>query len=567
MRITRNKVVAAAAAAALSVTLTACGGGGTGGDGPAGGEIDLESQVGYMENFEAGTTFKASEPVKFGLLYRDHPNYPFKQDWSILQHLEENQNVTFDFENVPLEDMQQRRSVLIASGEAPEIMPVTYAGDESQFVSGGALLPISDYVQYMPNFQQKIEEWGLQAEVDAQKKEDGKYYMIPGIHEVTIPGMYSVAIRKDLWDDAGLGQPATWDEFADQLRTIKAENPDLKYPMTDRWSINGPIEATMSAAAPNFGTVAGWGYGQGLQWNRDEGQYVYAGGSDEYKALVGYFAGLVADGLLDPESLTQEDDQATQKFASGQAAAMGANDQVILEYRDAFAEIGDDTSELELITVPGGPAGDLIPGGTRRESGLMFSSKAAESDHFLAMLQFVDWLYYSDEGLEFAKWGVEGETYNKDADGVRTLGSDIGWNAINPGAPKMLNADFGYSNGVFLLANVLDLRSLGIPDELTPLEYREYVRRGAYPLVAAALLVGVATAEPGKVPEKDGTVTVTLKAAKDAEPYSGPIRIDLGEANEEEPASVPVTFSFLTDDSRGDYLINEHPFLWLTVRK
>ena len=32
------------------------------------------------------------------------------------------------------------------------------------------------------------------------------------------------------------------------------------------------------------------------------------------------------------------------------------------------------------------------------------------------MLQFVDWLYYSDEGLEFAKWGVEGTTYTKDGD-------------------------------------------------------------------------------------------------------------------------------------------------------
>ncbi|MBO0609293.1 ABC transporter substrate-binding protein [Myceligenerans salitolerans] len=452
MRITRNKAVAASAAAALTVTLTACGGGGTEGDGPTGGEIDMESQIGYMEDFEAGTTFQATEPLQFGLLYRDHPNYPFQDDWSILQHLEENQNVTFDFENVPLEDMQQRRSVLISSGEAPEIMPVTYPGDESQFVSGGALLPISDYVQYMPNFQQRVEEWDLQAEIDAQKQEDGKYYMIPGLHEVTIPGAYTVAIRQDLWDDAGLEHPATWDELADQLRVIKEENPELDYPMTDRWSINGPIEATLSAAAPNFGTVAGWGYGAGLQWNQDEGVYEYAGGSDEYRALVGYFADLVADGLLDPEALTQEDDQAEQKFASGQAAAIGANDQVVLEYRDAFEEIGDTTSEIELITVPGGPAGDYIAGGTRRESGLMFSAQAAESDHFLAMLQFVDWLYYSDEGLEFAKWGVEGETFEWDGD-KRVLVEDVTWGSLNAGAPKLLNSDFGYYNGVWSLAH------------------------------------------------------------------------------------------------------------------
>ncbi|MBL0887213.1 ABC transporter substrate-binding protein [Myceligenerans indicum] len=451
MRITRHKAVAASAAAAMTVTLTACGSGG-GDEADLNGEIDMASQVGYMEDFEAGTSFTATDPVEFSMLYRDHPNYPFQEDWPILQHLKDNQNVTFDFENVPLEDMKQRRSVLISSGEAPEIMPVTYPGDEAPFVSGGALLPISDYVQYMPNFEQKVEEWGLGAEIDAQKQEDGKYYMIPGIHQVTIPGAYTVAIRKDLWDDAGLSEPATWDEFADQLKVIKQKNPDLDYPMTDRWSINGPIEATISAAAPNFGTVAGWGYGLGLQWDQDEGVYEYAGGSDEYKSLVGYFAGLVADGLLDPEALTQEDDQAEQKFASGKAAAIGANDQVILEYRDAFKEIGDDTSEVELLTVPGGPAGDYIAGGSRRESGLMFSAQAAQSDHFLAMLQFVDWLYYSDEGMEFAKWGMEGETFDRDGD-KRVLHDDITWGALNPGAPKLLNSDFGYYNGVFSLAH------------------------------------------------------------------------------------------------------------------
>ncbi|GAB4084640.1 extracellular solute-binding protein [Myceligenerans cantabricum] len=451
MRITRNKAVAASAAAALTVTLTACGS--SGGDEALNGEIDMESQVGYMEDFEVGTSFEATEPVEFGLLYRDHPNYPFKKDWPIVQHLQENQNVTFDYENVPLEDMEQRRSVLISSGDAPDIMPVTYSGDEAPFVSGGALLPISDYVQYMPNFQQKVEDWDLQPEIDAQKQDDGKYYMIPGIHEITIPGAYTLAIRKDLWEKSGLDEhPETWDELADQLRTIKDDNPDLDYPMTDRWSINGPVEATLSAAAPNFGTVAGWGYGLGLQWNQDEGEYVYAGGSDEYRSLVEYFAGLVADGLLDPEALTQEDDQAEQKFASGKAAAIGSNDQVILEYREAFEEIGDEDSEIELITVPDGPAGGYIAGGTRRESGLMFSAAAAESEDFLAMLQFVDWLYYSDEGMEFAKWGVEGETFERDGD-ERVLADDVTWGALNMGAEKLLNTDFGYYNGVWSLAH------------------------------------------------------------------------------------------------------------------
>ncbi|MFV2143593.1 extracellular solute-binding protein [Isoptericola sp. G70] len=452
MRIIRSKIVAGGAVVALTVTLTACSGGSENPEeGGEAGAIDTASQIGYMEDFAAGDTFVATEPVEFGLLYRDHPNYPFKEDWSLVQHLEEDNNVTFDYENVPLEDMQQKRSVLIGSGEAPDIMPATYPGDEIQFIGGGAILPISDYVQYMPNFQQKVEEWGLTEEIEAQRQADGKYYMIPGLHEVA-KHQYSVAIRQDLWDDAGLEHPKTWDEFAQQLAVIAEENPDLDHAMTDRWSINGPIEATMSAAAPNFGTVAGWGYGLGLQWDAEAGAYEYAGASDEYRSLVEYFADLVADGLLDPEALTQDDDQAKEKFASGQAAAIGSNDQVLLEYRDAFAETGDDDAEIKQIVVPGGPAGDNIPGGTRRESGLMFSAQAAEQDDFLAMLQFVDWLYYSDEGLEFAKWGVEGETFEREGD-ERVLVDEVGWGELNPDAPQLLNADFGYYNGVWSIAH------------------------------------------------------------------------------------------------------------------
>src|SRR5690606_20647037 len=70
------------------------------------------------------------------------------------------------------------------------------------------------------------------------------------------------------------------------------------------------------------------------------------------------------------------------------------------------------------------------------------------------------WLYYSDEGIEFAQWGVEGETYTRAEDGTRTLLDDIGWNALNPDAARKLNTDFGYSNGVFLLANGSSLELL-----------------------------------------------------------------------------------------------------------
>jgi putative aldouronate transport system substrate-binding protein len=450
MRITRRRAVAATAVAALGITLTACSSGGDDGDGDT---VDVSAQTtGAMEDYGVGTTFNATEPLELGLMYRDHPNYPLKNDWSIFKHLEEDHNVTFDIQSVPLADFEQKRSLLISSGDAADLIPSTYAADVETLTTGGALLAVSDYLDYLPNFQDKVEKWGLQEDLDRLRQADGKFYVLPGLHENPKPS-YSVAIRQDWWEDAGLEDPKTWDEFADQLEVIKEEHPELDYPYTERWSINGPMEATLQAAAGGFGTEAGWGFGDGVTWNGSE--YEYTGASEGYRELITYFADLVERGLLDPEGLTQDDDAAKAKFTTGKAAAIGSNDQEAVVYRTGFEEAGNEDAVVKHLVVPAGPAGNIMDAttGGQFESGLAISSKAAEREDFVAMLQFVDWLYYSDEGLEFAKWGVEGETYTKDADGTRTLADDVDWSGLNPGAPKMLNTDFGFYNGVFSLAH------------------------------------------------------------------------------------------------------------------
>ena len=71
-------------------------------------------------------------------------------------------------------------------------------------------------------------------------------------------------------------------------------------------------------------------------------------------------------------------------------------------------------AKMAKIPLPIGPAGEINPV-TRLENGIMISAKARESKNFVAMMQFIDWLWYSDAGQEFAKWGVEGTTYTKDA--------------------------------------------------------------------------------------------------------------------------------------------------------
>ena len=453
MRITTQRVIGGLTVGTLALTLTACGGG----DEPAEGDgtVDAsaleDSMVGAMEDYGVGDTFVATEPVEFGLLYRDHPNYPLQEDWPFLQHLEQDHNVSFDITTAPLSDWESRRSLLIGAGDAPCIIPVTYPGQENQFVASGAILPVSDYVEYMPNFQAKVEEWELDPELDTLRQEDGKYYLLPGILEA-LRYDYTLAVRNDVFDAAGADtQPETWDDLRESFEAVKAAHPD-NYVLSDRFSVPTPLGALFNVAAPNFGTVAGWGFQEGLQWDPEAEEFVFAGASDEYRSMVEYFHGLVEAGLMDPESFTQDDDTAIQKLTSEQSYAITTNSQEILRHRATLDEtLGAGNYQLSKIRVPAGPAGDLAAG-SRMESGMMISADCAENENFVAMLQFIDWLYYSDEGLEFAKWGVEGETFTTEEDGTRVLNPDITIQSLNPGAPTNLQVDLGYHNGVFMLA-------------------------------------------------------------------------------------------------------------------
>lgn len=452
----RIRLAAVAGIATAAMALTACSGPSPA-EGSDGAGIDEAHSVGAMQDYKAGTTFKATEPVEFTLMYRDHPNYPVKDDWSVFRHLEDDHNVTFQRTDIPLADFDSKKALLIGSGDATDIVSVTYAGQETQFVAGGAILPVSDYFDYMPNFTQKIKDWGLQEELDTLRQEDGKIYILPGLREVP-DVQYSVMVRDDMWKKAGItGDPGTWDELLTDLKKVKDANPEVSYAISDRWTDQTPLGSLLNVAAPNYATTAGWGYNN-IYFNRDSGEFEFTGANPGYRELLTWASDMVADGVLDPE-ITQSDDQAVQKFISGKTAAISGNTQMLSEYRGKFADADKGDVPIRLISVPGGPDGSNLAAG-RFTSGVLIGSQAADQPYFKALLQYIDWQYYSDEGLEFGLWGVEGETYSKAADGTRTLNSDINWSSINPGAPKKLNADFGYSNGVFTLAN-------GSSEELT----------------------------------------------------------------------------------------------------
>ncbi|MFE7270104.1 extracellular solute-binding protein [Streptomyces sp. NPDC057623] len=458
-QLSRRQILAAAGFIGLA-TLTGCGSGEDGGD-----SKDLsKKQNGAMKEYRAGQRFKAAKPLSFSLLHNNNPVYPTKSDWLFWKEVTQRTGITLKPVDVPLADYEKKRSVLIGAGDAPFLIPKTYHPSEVAFVSSGAILPVSEYVHLMPNFQAKVKKWKLEPELDSIRQSDGKYYLLPGLHEKAKSG-YSLSFRTDILEKHGLSLPTTWDEVYDVLKALKQEYPD-KYPWTDRWSGNTPFPcgALFSYLGQAYGVKSGWTY-TNVTFDSKAKRFVFNGATDSYRQMIEYLRKLVAEKLLDPESFTQQDDQALQKLLAEKSYVISANPQVLVQEYRYNLQKQVKGSKIEMVPVPLGPAGPVILGGTRLENGLMISSEALKSDTFVAMMQFVDWLWYSDEGQVFCKWGVEGVTYTE-AGGKYRLKPGISLMGSDPDAPKDLQKNYGFFNGVFTYGGSWALVSSNFsPDE------------------------------------------------------------------------------------------------------
>ncbi|GAA4084107.1 extracellular solute-binding protein [Nonomuraea soli] len=401
-----------------------------------------------MEGYGVGKTFKAPQQLTFPILHNIHPAYPVKDDWLFWSELAKRTNVKLQTTLIPFSDYDQKKGLLISAGQAPLIVPKMYPGQEVPYIASGVLLPVSDYVEQMPHFMDKVTKWQLQGDLDTLRQNDGKYYVLPGLHE-KVWSDYSFAVRTDILQELGLQAPKTWDDFHAMLKAMKEKYPD-EYPFSDRWGIPTPGGAFLQQLGNAYGTNAGWNFANGrpVFWDDAAQKFIFTGTMPQYKQVVEYAAALVKEGLMDPESFTQKDDAANAKFTSGKSFVISSNAQSLVnDYRKGLAE-NNPKATVVKIPVPVGPMGETRTG-LRTENGIVLMAKAKDDPNFAALLQFVDWLFYSDEGQLFAKWGVEGVTYTKDASGKITPAKDVDMVGLNPGAPKHLQKDFGFGNGVF----------------------------------------------------------------------------------------------------------------------
>ena len=271
--------------------------------------------------FGAGVKETTSGPIAFSVFYSDNATLPFKHDWLTVTEVQKRVNAKVEFEVIPIVDYQTKVSLALNTGtNAPDvILYQSTKGENAALSLNGAIVPISDYEAWTPNFNARVKEFGLEEDVAALKLKDGKRYFLPALFDVPFYDG-GLILREDLLKKYNLAAPKTFDDLYQVLKVFKQHNPS-SYPLT---ILAGPrvlYRMTMPAWGISLGKNGASGSNT-LSWDYANKRYFAGAISEQYKSYITYMHKLYAEGLLDPEMAEPIDgDRWTQKLATGKAMA------------------------------------------------------------------------------------------------------------------------------------------------------------------------------------------------------------------------------------------------------
>lgn len=439
-------------------------------------EAAVEENLDYQYGLD--TTFHSDDPVTYSFFFSDASWYPMVDTWKtegVFKKIEDVTNVTLDITSIDSGDYNQKVSLMINAGEAAYIIPKTY--DESPYVDGGAIVPISDYTQYMPYFTDFVEKYNMQDDLKTITKSDGKFYRLPGMLEAPVQD-YTFLIRKDLFDAAGVDVAAiekdwTWDDLYDALVKVKEYMvsqgmiKESDYVWSDLWCgsevTDGSGGNLLKLMASAYDVQAGWAIGNGMLYDSDKDEWYFGPTSDNFKAYLSEVTKYVQGGILDPETFTQDNQTACNKFYRGETAILSVNRSQYTSWLANLDEnLGAGNYETYLCLLPRGEKTNYLPENSRLENGVMISKRALDElgeEGFIKMIRFVDWLFYSHEAYNLTKWGVEGETYQVNADGTKSLmdGYQCGGLGIAGDESDIdIRLQWGYAGGNFYYGGTIE---------------------------------------------------------------------------------------------------------------
>ncbi len=360
-----------------------------------------------------GLVAAAEEKLTISLYYSDNATLPFREDWPMFQLIQEKYNVDLQLEPIPIADYTTKVGLALSTGEnAPDVILGTSTGGvNASHALNGAIVAISDYPEWTPNFNARVEEFGLEDNIEMLKLGDGKRYYMPALYDKPFYDG-GLILREDFLKAEGLEAPKTFDDLYTILKAYKEKNPD-SYPLT---TIVAP-RVLYRMSMPSFGMSVGLNSATGtntLSWDYDKNEYFAGAISQQYKDYITFFNKLYAEGLLDPE-MTQDATATSQKLATGASmATYGYYDQI--GGWEQSSEI--EGMKLQMYPPLEGPGGAHHQPKNSVGGGILFPISTAIRADFEQVVRKVDEIFFSEEAAKIWCIGEEGVTYTMDGDTI-----------------------------------------------------------------------------------------------------------------------------------------------------
>lgn len=266
---------------------------------------------------------------------------------------EEKTNVHAEFELLPVVDGTTKLNLILSSGDYPDIVMNAAGGNNPMtpsqvmaYATQGIFIPLGDLVEEHAAELNKV----FAAEETAYLKNlltypDGELYYLPDINQC-----YHCSISTKMWiyqpwlDELNLEMPTTIEEYAEVLRAFRDQDPNG----------NGKADeipySTQKDSNPNFLMNSFIYCDNELSLKLEDGKVRTSVNKDEWREGLSYMNSLYAEGLIAPETFTQDWDQMKQLGEYPDYALLGSATGL---HTGMFCQFyGESGRWLEYVIVP-----------------------------------------------------------------------------------------------------------------------------------------------------------------------------------------------------------------------
>ena len=386
---------------------------------------------------------QAAKSIEFSRVFPVSSGY-FPQEVTPVDQMVENKfGLTLKKLTVPATDTTKLQA-MIASGDVPDIMLIGELNQAIKLLSDkviGDLTPLITKDKY-PLLYARVTNKDYRPFIAY----GGKLFSIPN------PNFYTqfphVPIyRKDIADDIALKLPTNLAEFSSWLAAIKKSG--VKYPLTCCNGFNyGNLRMVFNAFGVAIDTNGLW------HWN-DAKKTAYCDDMTEnMRKALAYLRQLKADGLLDADWSTQNEEVMFNKFVSGQAAFMQSwsvawwrKEGNIEQYQREQA--GEDVSKFDPDAWNRRPVPSHVDIFPRLKEIKAYQGWAPVWDRFVFSTKCVADKAKMAKILELAEWSLTKEGYiavGMGQEGVDFKFNEKGYLTWLPGVTPDTRARKGFAN-------------------------------------------------------------------------------------------------------------------------